>query len=104
MSVLKPFRAYRPTQEKATALACRPYDVLSAAEARAEAEGNADSFYRVVKPEIDFPADHDPYHEAIYQRGKDNFDQLVQAGTLVQDEGEYLYIYQLIMDGHAQTG
>jgi len=104
MSVLKPFRAYRPTKAEVKQVACRPYDVLNAAEAKAESAGNPNSFYRVIKPEIDFPADHNPYDSSIYEKGKENFDQLVSDSVMAQDATENLYVYQLIMDGRKQTG
>ena len=104
MSVLKPFRAFRPTADKARNVASRPYDVLNTREARDEAAGNDDSFLHVVKPEIDFSDDFDPYSEAVYQKGKENFDKMVSSGTLFQDSDECLYIYQLTMNGHTQTG
>ena len=34
MPVFVPFKAYRPTSDKAKAVACRPYDVLNAKEAK----------------------------------------------------------------------
>ena len=74
MSIFKPFKAARPTADKVKAVACRPYDVLNAAEAKEEASGNPDSFYHVIKPEIDFPADHNPYDESVYKKGKENYD------------------------------
>ena len=44
MAILKPFKGIRPVQEKAKAVASRPYDVLNREEAKAEAKGNPDSF------------------------------------------------------------
>jgi uncharacterized protein (DUF1015 family) len=104
MAHIKLFRGYRPTADKAAQVASRPYDVLNTAEARVEAAGNPHSFLHVVKPEIDLPEDHDPYHQAVYEKGRDNFQKLVADGIMVQDEQESLYVYQLIMDGHVQTG
>lgn len=104
MSILKPFKAVRPTADKVKDVACRPYDVLNSKEARAEAEGNPASFYHVIKPEIDFSDDVDPYGEAIYKKGRENYEALKSSGTMVQDETEKFYIYQLIMDGKKQTG
>jgi uncharacterized protein (DUF1015 family) len=40
MSILKPFKAVRPTADKVKDVACRPYDVLNAEEAKAEAADN----------------------------------------------------------------
>jgi uncharacterized protein (DUF1015 family) len=104
MSIFKPFKAARPASDKVKLVACRPYDVLSASEAKEEAFGNPDSFYHVIKPEIDFPEDHNPYDESVYKKGKVNYDQLKDSGVLKQDEKECFYVYQLIMDGHKQTG
>lgn len=77
MSTFIPFRAFRPTPSKAKAVASRPYDVLNREEALVEAEGNPLSFYHVIKPEIDFPMEHDHYAPEIYLKGKENFDKLV---------------------------
>ncbi|MBI5913969.1 MAG: DUF1015 domain-containing protein [Bacteroidetes bacterium] len=104
MSTFIPFRAYRPMKAKAKAVASRPYDVLNREEALQESEGNPLSFYHVIKPEIDFPEEHDHYAPEIYRKGKENFDHLVQNGVLAQDATAQFYVYQLNMDGHEQTG
>jgi uncharacterized protein (DUF1015 family) len=104
MSVLVPFKAYRPTADKVTEIACRPYDVLNAKEAREACLNNPNSFYHVIKPEIDFPDDYDYYAPEIYKKGKENFDQLIDKGIMLQDDTENYYVYQIIMDGHKQTG
>lgn len=104
MSVFVPFKAFRPTVEKAQAVASKPYDVLNAREAKAESEGNPFSFYHVIKPEINFPDDFDQYAPEVYSKGKDKFLQLVDQGIMKQDKSACFYVYQLIMDGHKQTG
>lgn len=104
MAHIKLFKGYRPTADKAHRIASRPYDVLNKEEARIEAEGNPYSFLHVIKPEMDLPDSVDPYSQAVYDRGRNNFQQLVQDRHMVQDATEQLYVYQLIMDGHKQTG
>lgn len=104
MSIVKPFRAIRPKSEHVKDVACRPYDVLDAKEAREEAAGNPISFYHVIKPEINFADDHDPYASAIYEAGRENFKKLLDSGAMRKDEKEQYYVYQLIMNGHTQTG
>ena len=104
MSVLVPFRAYRPVSENAKEIACRPYDVLSAKEAREICKDNPNSFYHVIKPEINFPDDVDYYNPEIYKKGKENFDKLIKNGLMIQDDSVNYYVYQIIMDGHKQTG
>lgn len=104
MSVFIPFKAYRPTKEKVTEMVCRPYDVLDAKEAREACLNNPDSYYHVIKPEIDFADDFDHYAPEIYKKGKENFDKLVQKGLMIQDDSANFYVYQIIMNGHKQTG
>ncbi len=104
MSVLVPFKAYRPIKEKVKEIASRPYDVLNAKEAREICKDNPNSFYRVIKPELEFADDSDHYAPEVYKKGKENFDKLVDKGLMVQDESENFYAYQIIMNGHKQTG
>lgn len=104
MAVFVPFKALRPTKDTVLKVASRPYDVLNEKEARTEADGNPLSFYHVIKPEIDFPDDFDHYAPEVYKKGKANFDALVEQGVMVPEQQESFYIYQLIMDGHTQTG
>ncbi|MEX2595828.1 MAG: DUF1015 domain-containing protein, partial [Salibacteraceae bacterium] len=104
MSIVKPFKAVRPVPQKVKDVACRPYDVLDSDEAKAEADGNPVSFYHVIKPEINFPSDADPYSEAVYKKGRENYELLKSNGVLVQDQKEHYYVYQLVMNGQQQTG
>ncbi|NQY67288.1 MAG: DUF1015 domain-containing protein [Flavobacteriales bacterium] len=104
MSTFVPFKAIRPTKEKVLDIVSRPYDVLNDVEAKKASEGNPDSFYHVIKPEIDFDLSHDHYAPEVYQKGADNFSQLMKAGAMVRDDEAHFYVYQIIMDGHKQTG
>lgn len=104
MSVFVPFKAIRPEADKVKAIACRPYDVLNSVEARELAEGNELSFYRVIKPEIEFPEEHDHYAKEVYLKGAENFKKLMDSGVMKMDNSENYYAYRIIMDGHSQTG
>ena len=61
MSVIKPFRGFRPPKEIVEKLASRPYDVLNSEEARKECEGNPYSLLHVTKAEIDLPVGTDEH-------------------------------------------
>ena len=50
VATIRPFRALRPPRDRASRVASPPYDVVSIAEARAMAAGNAESFLRVSLP------------------------------------------------------
>ncbi|MFO7371196.1 MAG: DUF1015 domain-containing protein, partial [Bacteroidales bacterium] len=104
MAIIKAFRGYRPKQELADKIACRPYDVLSSEEAAAEAKGNPQSFYHVIKSEIDFPADTDHYAPAIYEKAKQNLNDFINKGIFIQDQNPCFYIYAQTMWGRTQYG
>ena len=104
MITIRPFKGIRPTADIAARLASKPYDVLNSEEARKEAEGNEQSFYRVIKPEIDLPAGTDLYSDEVYAKAAENFNLFRQEGWLIQDEKPCMYVYRQIMDGIPQHG
>jgi uncharacterized protein (DUF1015 family) len=103
MSLLRPFRAVRPSRESAAAVSSVPYDVVNTDEARRMAAGNPLSFLRVTRSEIDLPDGADPYSAQVYAKARENFAALRAAAPLVEDEPS-LYFYRLRMGGHEQTG
>ena len=104
MAILKPFKGIRPLAEAVSRIASKPYDVLNEREARIECEGNPDSFYHVIKPEIDFPDEFDHYAPEIYKMGKSNFDRMVQDGLFKEEGKDCYYIYRQVMNGRSQDG
>jgi uncharacterized protein (DUF1015 family) len=104
MAIIRPFKGLRPTPELAEKVAARPYDVLSAAEAKVEATGNPYAFYHVSKSEIDLPEGTDVYSQAVYDKAAENLQRFIQEGTLFQDNTPGYYIYKLVMNGRTQTG
>lgn len=104
MSLIRPFRALRPTPDRAAAVAAVPYDVVTTEEARQLAEGRPLSFLHVSRAEIDLPPGTGLYEDAVYEAAKANFDRLIRDAPLVREDRESLYVYRLEAGGHAQTG
>lgn len=104
MSVLRPFKAIRPTQENASKVAALPYDVMNSQEAAEMVKGNPLSFLHVDKAEIDLPEGTYIYDEKVYLKAKENLDRLSEDGICIQDAKPCLYIYRQIMNGRSQTG
>jgi uncharacterized protein (DUF1015 family) len=104
MATLSPFAALRPDPALAARVCELPYDVMSSAEAKAMAAGNPLSFLRVSKPEIDLPDGTDLYSDAVYAKGRENFQKLIADGILRREPAERFYLYRQIMGGHAQVG
>lgn len=104
MATIFPFRALRPRPDLAQAVASVPYDVIDRPEARALAADDAQSFLHVTKPELDLPDSVGSYDEAVYAGGAAALQRMQADGLLVQDTTAGLYLYELTMNGRAQTG
>jgi uncharacterized protein (DUF1015 family) len=107
-TLIKPFRGLRPAPGRAGEVAAPPYDVLSSDEARERAAGKPWSFLHISKPEIDLPADIDPYDPAVYAKAAENLGKMLEAGVLARDAVPCYYAYRLTMPTaageHMQTG
>ena len=104
MAEIRPFRALRPTEEKASKVAALPYDVYSREEARVKVAGDELSFLRIDRPETQFPEGQDMYAPCVYEKADEMLREMTEEGIFVQDERPCYYIYELTMDGRAQTG
>jgi len=104
MAVVRPFKAIRPTQHLADKVAALPYDVMNSDEARAITQGNPFSFLHVDKAEIDLDPAINLYDVRVYEKARDNLNQMIREGVFVQDDSPCLYIYKQVMNGRAQIG
>ncbi len=104
MSIIRPFRALRPSSSNVDRVSAVPYDVVNAEEARALAAGNPLSFLHVSRAEIDLPPATDPYSPAVYEKALENFTTLRRAAPLVVEDAPAVYFYRLKMGNHYQTG
>jgi uncharacterized protein (DUF1015 family) len=104
VTLIKPFRALRPTPGRAAEVLAPPYDVLSSAEARERAKGRPWSFLHVSKAEIDLAPSTDPHDAAVYAKAAENLRAMIAAGVLTRDAKPYYYVYRLTWRGRTQTG
>lgn len=104
MPVFKPFKAFRPTSELAGQIAALPYDVMNSDEARAEVAKNPKSFLHVGKPEVDLDPSVDLYDASVYNKGKENLQNYISNGEIVEDATPSFYVYAQTMDGRTQYG
>ena len=104
MPRIKAFQALRPVEELAAKVDSVPYDVVNRDEAAALADGNHLSFLHVVRPDIDFPPQKNPYDADVYEKARANFQKLISDGVLKQDGDDHVFAYRQIMNGHSQTG
>lgn len=104
MAVFHAFRALRPTPEKAADVAALPYDVVNREEAKSIGDENPLSFLHIDIPEMDLEPETDLYDDRVYEKAKENLDNMEEKGILVQDQKACYYIYELVRKGKTQTG
>ena len=104
MPRIKAFQALRPVPELAAKVASVPYDVVNRDEAAKLAEGNPLSFLHVVRPDIDFPPEKNPYEGDVYEKASASFQKLISDGVLNRDPADCVFAYRQIMNGHSQVG
>ena len=104
MAAVKPFLCVRPEASVASRVAALPYDVYNRAEAKEETAREPLSFLNIDRAETQFPDDVDTYDDRVYAKAKELLDAWIANGTFIEDNTPCYYIYELTMDGRAQTG
>ena len=104
IKLIRSFKALRPIPEKANEVIAPPYDVINSEEAKILAENKPLSFLHISKPEIDLPKDTKFNDPLVYKKGSENLKQLIDDKILLEDKIPTLYIYQITIKDHIQTG
>jgi uncharacterized protein (DUF1015 family) len=104
MTIVRPFKAIRPTPALADKVISLPYDVMNREEATQMALNNPMSFLHICRSEIDLPNQKNPYDESVYLMAKDNIKRFLAEGVFLQDEEPTFYIYRQTMGQNTQTG
>lgn len=104
MADIKPFCAVRPTEEYVAQVAALPYDVYNRKEAVEEVKEKPYSFLRIDRAETAFDDSVDTYEECVYQKAKEQLEQMKQEHIFIKEDEACYYLYELIMDGRSQTG
>ena len=104
MANVKPFKAIRPSSALAAQVAALPYDVYNREEAAEKVKGHPLSFLNIDRPETQFDPSMDMYADCVYEKAKENRDNMEEKGILVQDQKACYYIYELVRKGKTQTG
>lgn len=104
MADVKPFKAIRPRKGLEDRIAALPYDVYNREEAKREVLREPLSFLRIDRAETQFSDDVDMYADCVYEKAHDLLWEMAECGDFVEEEQACYYIYELVMDGRAQTG
>ncbi|HEU4533055.1 MAG TPA: DUF1015 family protein [Polyangiaceae bacterium] len=104
MTTVRPFQALRPAPGLAARVACPPYDVIDAREARALAADSDLSFLYVSRPEVGLAQGTDEHDPAVYAEGRRALERLTGRGALVPSAGARYWLYVQERGGRRQTG
>jgi len=92
MAIVRPFKAIRPTRDKANLVATRSYLSYSDETLKEKLEHNPFTFLHIINPD---------YKDEIKQKGinkfnavKTKFNDFKEAGLLITEDTETFYIYQ----------
>lgn len=103
MVYITSFRGLRPRKDIAKQVSAQPYDVLTRAEVKAISSANKYSILHVTRCDAAFK-ETCQYDEKVYYKSKENLDNFIHEGILIEDESPVLYIYKETYNGHSQTG
>ena len=104
MAVIRPFQCVRPRKDVADRVAALPYDVYNRQEAKKEVEREPLSFLKIDRAETNFDDSVDTYAPEVYQKAKEILNEEIARGIYEKDDSEAYYIYELTINGRAQTG
>ncbi len=104
MASIKPFKAIRPSRDKAHLVATRSYVSYKRRILNAILETNPYSFLHIIRPEYGQKVKTRPNTRERFKNVRKKFEEFCADGTFVQDQKENLYIYRQIKDGFSYTG
>ena len=102
MAIFRPFKAIRPTRDKANLVASRSYLSYSDETLKEKLEHNPFTFLHIINPD---------YKDEIKLKGtekfkavKEKFNKFKEAGFLITEPSESFYIYQQLHGHHTFEG
>lgn len=94
MTKIKPFRAIRPTRDKAHLVVTKPVSSYSKTVLKARLESNPFTFIRIIHPEFDKSVKTAPNSKERFELVRKKYHEFIKDGILFQDEKPSIYIYR----------
>lgn len=104
MAKIIPFKAIRPTRDKAQLVTSRPYYAYSQLMLDAKLKGNPYSFLHIINPEFEEEDKTEPNTSERFQKVRNKFDKFEREGIFMQEERPSLYIYKKVSATHEFLG
>ncbi len=104
MSVIHPFKAIRPTRDKAQLVSTRPLAAYRKHILRAKLDENPYTFLHIIHPEGD--KEHHSKANSVerFEAVKERYESFINQGILIQDAEPSFYIYRQTKGTHQFTG
>lgn len=102
MAKVRPFKAIRPTRDKAHLFATRSYLTYSEETLKEKIENNPYTFLQIINPEYKKKKQKKGIEK--YKLIKDKFDEFVKAGVLQKEEKKLFYLYRQQTSSHIFEG
>lgn len=104
MTILHPFKAIRPTRDKAQLVSTRPLAAYRKHVLRAKLDENPYTFLHVIHPEGDDENLSKANTVERFEAVKASYENFIQRGILVQDSEPSFYIYRQTKGTQIYTG
>jgi len=104
MAKIIPFKAIRPTRDKAQLVTSRPYYAYSQLMLDAKLKGNPYSFIHIINPEFQEEDKTEPNSPERFQKVRNKFEEFEREGIFIHEERPSLYIYKKTTPEHEYLG
>jgi len=94
MAKIHPFKAVRPTRDKAQLVSTRPLEAYRKHILRAKLDENPYTFLHIIHPEVNRQQLAKVSSEERFEAVKKRYDQFKEKGIFTQDETPTFYVYR----------
>jgi len=102
--LLRAFRPYLVTADRAQAVVSPAYDSMGSVERVAFARDHPDNYINTMRAPDDFPPGQSPTSAQLLQHNVDRLQALLSDSSFVPIATDALFVYRLSVAGHQQTG
>lgn len=104
MSKIIPFKAIRPTRDKAYLVSSKPSYTYKKNLLDAKLESNSYTFLHVINPEFRVDDKTEPNSIERFEKVKEKFAAFCNDGIFIQDDQECFYLYRQITSNNTHIG
>ena len=104
MTQIRAFKPHLVTPGHAGSVVGPAYDSMSPDKRRGFREANPHNYINVMRSVDDFSHGERPSEEQLLKENADQLQHLLASGAYARCDHEAIFLYQLIINGHSQTG